>query len=53
MVGGAIPGMVGLGSISKQAEQVLEIKTVHQHPSWALASRLQNPALFEFVSQLP
>jgi hypothetical protein len=41
-VGGAIPSLVVLGSIRKQAEKAME-KGSKQHPSWSISSCLQVP----------
>jgi hypothetical protein len=38
MVGGAIPGLVVLGSTRKQAEQAMRKQASKQHPSTASAS---------------
>jgi hypothetical protein len=48
---GAIPGLVVLGSIRKQAEQAMGGKAVSSIPgSYCIGSCLQVPALFEFLS---
>jgi hypothetical protein len=49
IVGGAIPGMVVLGSIRKQAEQVKGSKPVSNIPPWPL-HQLLLPDLLEFQS---
>jgi hypothetical protein len=48
----AIPGLVVLGSISKQAEQARESKPVRNIPPWPL-HQLLLPDLLEFQSRLP
>jgi hypothetical protein len=48
-VGGAIPGLVVLGSIREQAEQARGSKPVSNIPPWPL-HQLLLPALFEFES---
>jgi hypothetical protein len=48
-VGGAIPGLVVLGSIRKQAEQASGSKPVSNIPPWPL-HQLLLPALCEFLS---
>jgi hypothetical protein len=48
-VGGAIPGLVVLGSIRKQAEQARGIKPVSNNLSWPLY-QLQVPDLLDFQS---
>ena len=40
IVGGAIPGLVFLGSMRKQAEQASEKEASKKHPSMASASAL-------------
>jgi hypothetical protein len=54
IMGGAIPGLVVLGSIRKQAEQARGSKPVSSTPSMAsalsLSSCLQVPVLCEFLS---
>ena len=40
MVGGAIPGLVVLGSIRKQAEQAMRSKPVSSTPPWPLLQLL-------------
>jgi hypothetical protein len=52
LVGGAIPGMVVLGSIRKQAEQARGNKPVSNIPPWPL-HQLLLPDLLEFQSSLP
>jgi hypothetical protein len=47
-VGGAIPGLVVLGSISKQAEQARGSKPVSNIPPWSL-HQLLLPDLLEFL----
>jgi hypothetical protein len=47
--GGAIPGLVVLGSIRKQAEQARGSKPVSNIPPWPL-HRLLLPDLLEFQS---
>jgi hypothetical protein len=49
LVGGAIPGLVVLGSISKQAEQARGSKPVSSIPPWPL-HQLLLPELLEFQS---
>jgi hypothetical protein len=49
LVGGTIPGMVVLGSISEQAEQARGRKPVRNIPPWPL-HQLLLPALLEFQS---
>jgi hypothetical protein len=49
--GGAIPGLVVLGSIRKQAEQARRIKPVSNIPPWPL-HQLLLPDLLEFQSWL-
>jgi hypothetical protein len=49
IVGGAIPGLVVLGSIRKQAEQARESKPVRNIPPWLL-HQLLLPDLLEFQS---
>ena len=49
LVGGAIPGLVVLGSIREQAEQVRGSKPVKNIPPWPL-HQLLLPALLEFQS---
>jgi hypothetical protein len=51
-VGGAIPGLVVLGSIRKQAEQARGIKQVSHIPPLPLY-QLRLPDLLEFQSSLP
>ncbi len=51
-MGGAIPGLVVLGSIRKQAEQARESKPVSKIPPWPL-HQLLLPDLLEFQSLLP
>jgi hypothetical protein len=51
-VGGAIPGLVVLGSIRKQAEQARESKPISSIPPWPL-HQLLLPVLCEFHSYLP
>jgi hypothetical protein len=48
-VGGAVPGLVVLGSIRKQAEQVRGSKPVRNIPPWPLYQLLL-PDLLEFQS---
>jgi hypothetical protein len=48
-VGGAIPGLVLLGSIRKQAEQARGSKPVRNVPPWPLRQLLLSD-LFEFQS---
>jgi hypothetical protein len=48
-VGGAIPELVVLGSVRKQAEQPRGIKPVSNIPPWPL-HQLLLPALLEFQS---
>ena len=48
-VGGAIPGLVGLGSIKKQVEQARGSKPVNNIPTWPL-HQLLLPDLLEFQS---
>ena len=48
-VGGAIPRLVDLGSIRKQAEQAKGSKPVSNIPPWPL-HQLQLPDLLEFQS---
>jgi hypothetical protein len=48
-VGGAIPGLVVLGSIRKQAEQARGSKPVSDIPPWPL-HQLLLPDLLEFLS---
>jgi hypothetical protein len=48
-MGGAIPGLVVLGSIRKQAEQARESKAVSNIPPWPL-HQLLLPDLLEFQS---
>jgi hypothetical protein len=48
-VDGAIPGLVVLGSIRKQAEQTRESKPVSSIPPWPL-HQLLLPALCEFLT---
>jgi hypothetical protein len=48
-VGGAIPGLVDLGSIRKQAEQARGSKPVSNIPPWLLHQFLL-PDLLEFQS---
>ena len=53
MVSSVIPGLVVLGSIRKQAEQVMGSKPVSNPTttSWLLYQVLpQDPVLFEFLS---
>jgi hypothetical protein len=52
LVGGAIPGLVVLGSIRKQAEQGRGSKPVSNVPPWSL-HQLLFPDLLEFQSWLP
>ena len=52
LVGGAIPGLVLLGSIRKQAEQARGSKPVRNIPPWPL-HQLLLPDLHEFESWLP
>jgi hypothetical protein len=52
IVGGAIPGLVVLGSIRKQAEQARRSKPVSSIPPWPLHQPLL-PDLLEFQSRLP
>ena len=49
MVGGAIPGLVVLGSIRKQTEQARGSKPVKNIPPWPL-HQLLLPDLLEFQS---
>jgi hypothetical protein len=49
IVGGAIPGLVDLGSIRKQAEQFRGSKPVSNIPPWPL-HQLLLPNLLEFQS---
>ena len=49
IVGGAIPGLVVLGSIRKQAEQARGSKPVSNIPPWSL-HQLLLPDLLEFQS---
>ena len=49
IVGGAIPGLVILGSIRKQIEQARESKPVRNTPLWPL-HQLLIPELLEFQS---
>jgi hypothetical protein len=51
-VGGAIPGLVALGSIREQAEQARGNKSVSNIPPWPL-HQLLLPDLLEFLSCLP
>jgi hypothetical protein len=46
-VGGAIPGLVALGSVRKQTEQANISSTLH---GLCISSCLQVPALLEFLS---
>jgi hypothetical protein len=48
-VGGAIPGLVVLGSIRKQAEQARGSKPVRNTPPWPLHQPLLSD-LLEFLS---
>jgi len=48
-VGGAVPGLVALGSIREQAEQARGIKPVSNIPPWPL-HQLLLPDLLEFQS---
>ena len=48
-MGGAIPGLIGLGSIRKQAEQARGGKPVKNIPPWLL-HQLLLPDLLEFQS---
>jgi hypothetical protein len=52
IVGGAIPGLVVLGSIREQAEQARGSKPVMNIPPWLL-HQLLLPDLLEFQSRLP
>jgi hypothetical protein len=52
LVGGAIPGLVVLGCIRKQAEQARGSKPVSNIPPWPL-HQLLLPDLLEFQSWLP
>ena len=52
LVGGAIPGLVVLGSIREQAEQARGSKPVRNIPPWLL-HQLLHPDLLEFQSWLP
>ena len=52
LVGGAIPGLVVLGSIREQAEQAKGSKPVSNTPSWPLYQLLL-PDLLKFQSCLP
>ena len=52
IVGDAIPGLVVLGSIRKQAEQARGSKPVRNIPPWPL-HQLLLPDLLEFQSCLP
>jgi hypothetical protein len=49
IVGGAIPGLVDLGSIREQAEQARRSKAVRNIPPWPL-HQLLLPDLLEFQS---
>ena len=49
LVGGAIPGLVVLGSIREQAEQARGSKPVRNIPPWPL-HQLLHPDLLEFQS---
>ena len=49
MVAGAIPELVVLGSIRKQAEQAMGSKPVSSTPPWPLYQLLLLPTLFEFL----
>ena len=49
LVGGAIPGLVALGSIREQAEQARGSKPVRNIPPWSL-HQLLLPDLLEFQS---
>jgi len=49
IVGGAIPGLVVLGSIREQGEQARGSKSVRNIPPWTL-HQLLLPDLFEFQS---
>jgi len=49
IVGGAVPGLVVLGSIREQAEQAMESKPVSNIPPWPLPQLLL-PDLLEFQS---
>jgi hypothetical protein len=51
-VGGAIPGLIVLGSMRRQAEQAMESKPVSNIPPWPL-HQLLLPGLLEFQSLLP
>jgi hypothetical protein len=51
ILGGAIPGLVVLGSIRKQAEQARGSKPVSSTPPWPL-HQLLLPDLLEFQSLL-
>ena len=51
IVGGIILRLVFLGSIRKQAEQVMRSKPVSSTPPWLLHQlQLQVPVLLEFLS---
>jgi hypothetical protein len=50
-VGGAIPGLVVLGFVRKQAEQARGSKPVSNIPPWPL-HQLLLPVLLQFQSQL-
>ena len=52
LVGGAIPGLVDLGSIREQAEQARKSKPVKNIPPWPLHQLLLLD-LLEFQSRLP
>ena len=52
IVGGAIPGLVVLGSIRYQAKQARGNKPISNIPPWSLHQPLL-PDLFEFQSCLP
>ena len=52
LVGGAISGLVVLGSIRKQAEQAKGSKPARNIPPWPL-HQLLLPDLLEFLSCLP
>jgi len=51
MVGGAIPGLVVLGSIRKQAEQEIGNKPVSSTPPWPLHQLLHQ--FLPYVSSSP
>ena len=49
MVSGAIPGLVVLGSIKKQAEQAMGSKPVSSTPPWPLFQLLPPDSHLEFL----